>query len=463
MPLPSDEKIVALSDKIIQQFDSIFGLHPGFRPAHAKGLLLSGAFTPAPHAIKLTRAPHIRRASTPVTVRFSNSTGLPLIPDNDANADPRGLAIRFHLAEHVHTDIVSHSTDGFPTRTGEEFLDFLQAVAASGSSQDSPSPIQRFLGAHPAALAFVQTPKPMPASFATENYFGVTAMRFIDESGASRHGRYRILPESEAQHLSTDEAKTKGADFLFDELKRRVESGPIRFHLRVHLAKESDIVDDATIHWPEDREIAALGTITLTGVTPDNAREQQQIIFDPIPRVDGIEPSADPLLELRAAVYLLTGRRRRKAPQLEDASHYYCSRAIEMETDEVSLDNGIVTVPSRHSFYETVQKLEKILTAKGIKLFAVVDHSGAAKEVGMEMPSTKLLIFGDPKAGTPLMLASPSIAIDLPLKILISQDRDGKVLVSYNAPAYLQARHSFPVDLVRKIAGIETLAKKTAE
>src|SRR4051794_20045769 len=108
MPLPSDEKLVALGQDLLTQFDAIFGLHPGFRPAHAKGLMLSGAFTPAPNAQTLTRAPHVTRASTPVTVRFSNSTGLPLVPDNDPNGNPRGLAIRFNLAEHVHTDIVSH-------------------------------------------------------------------------------------------------------------------------------------------------------------------------------------------------------------------------------------------------------------------------------------------------------------------------------------------------------------------
>lgn len=321
MPLPSDERIVALSEKLIQQFDTIFGLHPGFRPAHAKGLLLTGIFSPARNASKLTRAPHAKRESTRVTVRFSNSTGIPLIPDNDPNADPRGLAIRFNLAEHVHTDIVSHSTDGFPTRTGDEFLEFLQAVAASSSSKESSSPVEKFLGSHPAALAFVQTPKPMPASFAKEKYFGVTAMRFINDDGDSRYGRYRILPESGVEHLSADEAKTKTADFLFQELKQRVASSPVRFHILVQLANERDIVNDATIHWPEDREIVELGTMTVTAVAPDNAREQQKIIFDPIPRVDGIEPSDDPLLDLRAAVYLLSGRRRRQAPALTDASH----------------------------------------------------------------------------------------------------------------------------------------------
>ncbi len=194
MPLPSDDKLLALSQNLLQQFDTIFGLHPGFRPAHAKGILLAGTFTPAPEAASLTKAPHITRDSTPVTVRFFNSTGLPLLPDNDPNANPRGLAIRFHLAEHLHTDIVCHSTDGFPTRTGDEFLEFLRAVAASDPSKPSPSPIEQFLAGHPAALAFVQTPKPTPSSFARENYFGVTAMRFTNSDGVSRYGRIAQCP-----------------------------------------------------------------------------------------------------------------------------------------------------------------------------------------------------------------------------------------------------------------------------
>src|SRR6516162_272144 len=126
MPLPSDEKIVQLANDLLPQFDAIFGLHPGFRPAHAKGIMLTGTFTPSAEAVSLARAPHAARGSTPVTVRFSDSTGLPLIPDNAPDANPRGLAIRFHLADHVHTDMVNHSTDGFPTRTGQQFLEFLR-------------------------------------------------------------------------------------------------------------------------------------------------------------------------------------------------------------------------------------------------------------------------------------------------------------------------------------------------
>jgi catalase len=314
MPLPTDEKLIALSHDLLKQFDTIFGLHPGFRPAHAKGIMLTGTFTPSPDAVSLTRTPHITRESTPVTVRFSNSTGLPLLPDNDPNANPRGLAIRFNLAEHVHTDIVSHSTDGFPTRTGQEFLEFLRAVAASDPSKPSPSPIETFLGTHPAALAFVQTPKPSPSSFARESYFGVTAFCFTNKDGVSRYGRYRIIPDAGVERLDDATTRSKGANFLFDELTQRIAAGSISFQILVQVANDNDVVDDATIHWPEDRRLIQFGKIVLTALVPDNLPEQKKIIFDPIPRVEGIGPSGDPLLDLRAAIYLLSGRRRRQAP-----------------------------------------------------------------------------------------------------------------------------------------------------
>jgi uncharacterized protein (DUF302 family) len=120
-------------------------------------------------------------------------------------------------------------------------------------------------------------------------------------------------------------------------------------------------------------------------------------------------------------------------------------------------ENGIVSKPSAHSVDETVEKLKGILQAKGVMLFALVDHSGEAAKVGLKMPPTRLLIFGSPKAGTPLMLASPSVAIDLPLKILVSEDTSGKVWVSYNSPAYLKQRHNLPQDLIQNIAIVEAL------
>ena len=313
MPLPSDEKLIALSQDLLKQFDAMFGLHPGFRPAHARGVMLTGTFTPSSEGRSLTRAPHIARNSTPVTVRFSSSTGLPQIPDNDPNANPRGLAIRFHMAEHVHTDIISHSTDGFPTKTGQEFLEFLRAAASSDPSKPSPSPIEVFLASHPKALAFVQAPKPSPSSLARECYFGVTAFRFTNKEGVSRYGRYRIKPDAGVEHLDDARVKAESASYLFDELTERIAKGPIGFQVLVQVANDKDIVDDATVHWPEERPLMNLGRILLTNIVLDSATEHDKIIFDPIPRVDGIEPSRDPLLELRAAIYLLSGRRRRQA------------------------------------------------------------------------------------------------------------------------------------------------------
>ena len=126
-------------------------------------------------------------------------------------------------------------------------------------------------------------------------------------------------------------------------------------------------------------------------------------------------------------------------------------------------DNGIVSKPSNHSVDQTVENLKNILQSKGITLFALIDHSGEAEKVGMKMPPTKLLIFGSPKAGTPLMLAAPSIAIDLPLKILVWEDGQGKVWLSYNSPEYLIKRHGVPQDLLKNIAVVGTLAEKAGE
>lgn len=129
----------------------------------------------------------------------------------------------------------------------------------------------------------------------------------------------------------------------------------------------------------------------------------------------------------------------------------------------VSTDNGILNVAAKSSVDKTVQKLEDLLHAKGIKLFALVDHSGEAERAGLHMPPTKLLIFGSPKAGTPVMIAAPSIAIDLPLKVLVWEASDGQVWISYNSPAYLQARHGVPIELLQNLSAVENLARTAAE
>ena len=254
-----------------------------------------------------------------MTARFSNATGIPMLPDNDPNANPHGFAVRFHLGERVHTDIIGHAIDAFPTHTGEEFLEFLRAVAASGPGAPSPSPVEKFLGSHPATLAFVQAPKPSPVSFAREAYFPVIAYQFINREGRAQYGRYRITPVAGVQHLDDAAAKSKDADYLFSELRERVARQAVEFDIHVQVAEAGDVVDDATQHWPQSRKLVPFGRLSLSEVVPDSEAQQRQIIFDPVPRVDGIEASADPLLELRAAVYLLSGRRRRQAPAARTA------------------------------------------------------------------------------------------------------------------------------------------------
>jgi uncharacterized protein (DUF302 family) len=129
----------------------------------------------------------------------------------------------------------------------------------------------------------------------------------------------------------------------------------------------------------------------------------------------------------------------------------------------LSRGTGIIDLPSNHPVDQTVERLKGMLDAKGVTLFALVDHSGEAARAGMKMLPTKLLIFGSPKAGTPVMLEAPSIAIDLPLKILVWEDSQGKVWISYNSPAYLQERHGVPQELLQNIAAVETLAARAGE
>ncbi len=303
---------LALAQQLLDALDTLSGLHPGFRPAHAKGMMCSGFFTPSPEAAQLTRAPHASRRSTPVTVRYSNSTGVPTIPDNDpARSGPRGMATRFHLSEHVHTDIIAHSANGFPVRTGEEFLEFLRAAAAFGAGK--PEALGSFLATHPNARRFVETPKPIPTSFAREAFFAVTSFKFTNAEGVSRHGRFRIRPPKGTEYLSNEEAAAKSENFLVDEIGQRLAREPVNLGVFVQMAEPRDDVADASVSWPDSRAEIPFGTITLTALVDDQVPDRRKIIFNPIPGVDGIDSSGDPLTEVRSDIYLLSGRRRRTA------------------------------------------------------------------------------------------------------------------------------------------------------
>jgi catalase len=285
------------------------GIHPGFRFAHAKGLVLTGTFTPAKGAASISRAAHFK-APVPVTVRLSDGTGVPQINDDNANASPRGMAIRFALPGGAFTDIVANSHNGFFVGTADEFLAFLQAIAGTKPDSPHPSPIEQFLGGHPRALKVITDSKPLPASFATLGYFGNNAFVFVDGSGTKRAGRYQILPTARIQHLSPAVSKKLSPDYMFQDLTRRMARGPISYRLYVQLANPGDQTNDGSIVWPDDRKRVAMGTLKLTSIAPNNAEAQRSLAFSPIYLTEGIQLSDDPFPALRAAVYALSTQHR---------------------------------------------------------------------------------------------------------------------------------------------------------
>ncbi len=281
------------------------GPHAGYRANHAKGVLVSGEFTPAPTAPGLSKAPHFAKR-VPVLVRFSNGTGLPTMPDADPNASPHGIAIRFQLPKGEHTDIVSISADSFPVATPEEFLGLLQAIAASGPTAAKPTPIEQFLGSHPIALKWVTTPRPAPVSFGTLAFYGINAFKFTNAKGVSRYARYQILPLAGAQALGAAEAAKVAPNYLMDELPQRIAKGAVKFRLVAQVAKDGDPVNDGSLVWPADRELIELGTISLKQTPTEQVKAQKALLFNPLLLQAGIEPSADPVLLARPGAYAIS-------------------------------------------------------------------------------------------------------------------------------------------------------------
>jgi catalase len=299
-----------LYEQLVDALNALFGMHPGFRAAHAKGVICTGTFTPSAAAASLSRAKHFQGEPTPVTVRFSNSTGIPDIPDTDPNASPRGMGIKFHVAGGPDTDIVAHSFNGFPVGTAEEFLEFLLAVGSSGPDAAKPTPIEKFLSTRPRAMVFATSPKPAPASFATQSYFAANAFRFIDGHANSIFARYQIRPLEGEAHLSDAETAAQPANYLFDEIGERLAKGPAKLKLVAQLAALGDVTADCSVTWPDDRHLVELGVITLTKVAADNDAVQRRMIFDPANLIDGIEMSDDPLPAARSAIYSIAYARR---------------------------------------------------------------------------------------------------------------------------------------------------------
>jgi catalase len=282
------------------------GVHTGFRFAHAKGMILTGTFTPTKAAKSLSRAAHLKGSVVPVTVRLSDGTGVPQINDDNANASPRGMAVRFTLPGGGFTDIVSNSHNGFFVGTATDFLAFLKAIAATKPESPHPSPIEQFLGSHPRALKVITDSKPLPVSFAELGYFGNNAFVFVDSAGAKKTGRYQILPVAGIHHLSAAAASKLSPNYMFDDLTRRIARGPITYRLFVQLANPGDQTNNGSIVWPDTRKKVELGTISLNQIAPNNEELQRSLAFNPIFITDGIQLSDDPFVPLRSSVYALS-------------------------------------------------------------------------------------------------------------------------------------------------------------
>lgn len=287
------------------------GIHTGYRFTHAKGIVTTGTFTPAPGAKAISTAAHLKGGPVPVIVRFSDGTGVPQISDTASAASPRGMAVRFTLPGGAFTDIVANSHNGFFVGTGEDFLAMLKAIAATTPTSPHPSPIEAFLGSHPRALKVIQDSKPLPKSFATLDFYGNNAFIFVDSAGTRRAGRYQIIPLAGVAHLVAAAAGKVGPNYLFDDLPKRLAKGPVKFRLFVQLANKGDPTNDGSVVWPADRKRVELGTISIEKVAPDNEALQRSLAFNPIYLTKGIELSDDPFPALRSAVYALSVAHRR--------------------------------------------------------------------------------------------------------------------------------------------------------
>jgi catalase len=288
--------------QLVDSLNGVFGKHPGARAVHAKGIVLEGSFTPSRSAADISKAPHLQSTKVAVTVRFSDFAGIPTVPDNDALASPRGLAIKFHLPDGSSSDIVAHSFNGFPSATAEDFRDLMIALGTSGPNAAKPTPLDTYLSSHPAAKNFLTAPKPDPASYATLPYFGVNAFQFTNSSGNVTYGRYQFMPVSGALYLTEQQAKNASAEYLHEELAARLAQGPARFKLVLQIATPGDKLDDPSITWPDTRRSVELGEISISRTVADNDAANKALIFMPNALPEGIT-AADPMIAARSSAY----------------------------------------------------------------------------------------------------------------------------------------------------------------
>lgn len=299
----------ATSQQMVDALHAAFGKHPHARAVHAKGIILEGDFTPDKAAKSLSIAPHLQGGTIPVTFRFSDFTGIPDIADTVGLSHPRGLAVKFHWADGKSTDIISHSFNGFPTATTDEFRALLLAISNSGPNAPHPNAVEQFLASHPIAKTFLTTQKPPSVSFGTLSYFGVNAFKMTNSKGESHFIRYQFIPELGEQFLTPEEVKKAGPDYLTAEITKRLANGPIRYKLYAQVAEPGDKIGDPSIAWPDSRKRILLGILTIKRVAENTPATDQALAFNPGNLTDGIAV-ADQMITDRLKMYPVSVKER---------------------------------------------------------------------------------------------------------------------------------------------------------
>jgi catalase len=299
----------------IDGFASVFGVHPGFRKNHAKGVAVGGYFDSNGNGRELSRAAVFQPGRTPVTGRFSLTGGNPNVADTPAAA--RGLGLAFAFPDGTQWRTGTLNLPVFPDNSAQGFYDrlFASKVVPSTGKPD-PKAMSAFLAAHPetaAAMTLVKAHPPTPG-FADSTYSGLNTFYFVNDAGARTPVRWSFVPQQKS--LAAKKDTNNG---LFDALVRQMHGGPLSFRLMLTVGAKDDPVRDPTLPWPAERRTVDAGTLTLTNIETEASGNARDINFDPLVLPDGIEPSEDPLLSARSAVYAASFRARTGEPKSPSA------------------------------------------------------------------------------------------------------------------------------------------------
>jgi catalase len=313
-PMAASAEEAPIAVQIVDALQAHFGVHPGYRANHAKGIVVTGTFRASDAGPELTVSPLFAPGMTlPAVVRFSDSGGMPQVSDTSPLANPHGMAMKFNFADGAETDIVVNALRFFPVSTAEDFRDLQLAAAQSPPGVPKPTKLDRFLQSHP-SVELANATLGTPDSFAHEVFYGVNAFVFTNAAGRRQAFRYIVEP-TEVVHLAREQLVDLPPDFLLEEIRQRLGRGSVSFRIKAQLAEAGDPTNDATQAWPDSRRVVELGTVTLDRVVTDTDGEQKKLLFLPGRLTVGIQPSDDPLIAARDGAYAVSFGRRSAASQ----------------------------------------------------------------------------------------------------------------------------------------------------